>query len=122
VNGTGSTQLTFGDSGTVSSDPSWISGGTQILMSHRDAAGNVNMWKMNADGSGLTQLTFFVQPDEGGDGDMSALHGLTFEFDVGGNGQSNPTVPAFVAINGHVTGLGCSAVGAAPRWKPDPRR
>jgi Tol biopolymer transport system component len=117
IDGSGLQQLTFNQSGTVSGDPSWINGGKGILFTHRDQAGNVNLWSMNADGSNQTQITPFVEPNEGGDGDLSLTGSLAFEHDIGGNGQSQPNVPADVWMNG-VTGLACSAIGCAPRWQP----
>ena len=51
------TQLTFNTASER--DPSWSPDGRRIaFLSDRTAAGNDELWVMNADGSGATQLTF----------------------------------------------------------------
>jgi TolB protein len=117
VNGSGLRQLTF-NQGTVSGDPTWGNNGQNILYSHRDQSGNVNMWVMDADGSNQRQITPFVEPTEAGDGDFSSTGSLVFEHDVGGNGQSLPDAMADIWTSDGATDLACSAVGCAPRWKP----
>jgi Tol biopolymer transport system component len=80
---------------------------------------------MKADGSEQTQLTHFDVPDEAGDTNWSDDGSkITFEYDINGMKQSSPTAFAEVwtmnadGSNPITTGIRCSDVGCAPRWRP----
>ena len=65
--GSGLTQLTFTGLRVFNSEPRWSADGMKIVfVSNRvtaaDADGNYEIWTMNADGSGQTQLTFTPTP------------------------------------------------------------
>jgi WD40 repeat protein len=65
--GSGLTQLTFTGPRVFNSEPRWSADGMKIVfVSNRvtaaDADGNYEIWTMNADGSGQTQLTFTPTP------------------------------------------------------------
>jgi len=107
-------------------DPVWSPDGTRITFgSDRQGAKKVNIFVMNADGSGQEPLTQFSAPYEAGDTNWSSDGTkIAFQWDVGGMEQSNPNVYAEVwTMNadgtGEIsTGVQCSGVGGAPRWQP----
>lgn len=124
TNGTGFAYLT-NTSNTTSGDPHWSTDGNKIAISRRDPSGNVNVWTMNADGSNLKAMTTFTNPMEAGDAGWSQDDSfLVFQQDDGGNGQSDPNVPAWLAIvgsdgNNYLSlSVSCSAIGCGPRFKP----
>jgi Tol biopolymer transport system component len=80
---------------------------------------------MNADGSQQQQLTHFDVPDEAGDTNWSSDGTkIAFEYDISGMKQSDPNAFAEVWImnpdgsSETSTGIQCSDVGCAPRWRP----
>jgi Tol biopolymer transport system component len=107
-------------------DPVWSPDGTRISFgSDREGGGLLNIFLMNADGTGTVQLTHFNVPDEAGDTNWSSDgRKITFEYDIDGMKQSNPTAYAEVwTMNADgsgqtSTGVACSDVGCAPRWQP----
>lgn len=107
-------------------DPAWSSDGSKISFgSNREGGSKLNIFTMNADGSGLQQVTHFLPPYESGDTSWSPDgKKIVFEWDVGGKGQSDPNVRAEVwIVNADGTGAesthqACSAVGCSPRWQP----
>ena len=58
--GTGQTQLTTG--GYTDENPTWSPDGTQIAFHSNRSAGRFNIYRMNADGTGLVPLTDFALP------------------------------------------------------------
>lgn len=125
--GTGLAYLTT-TSFTVAADAHWSWDSTRLAISRQDTLGNVNVWTINSDGSGLTQMTTYAKPEEAGDAGWSPDNQqLVFEQDNGGNGQSNPNAPATVSMmNANKTnivslGIACSGVGCGPRFAPHGR-
>ena len=122
-NGTGFKYLTD-TQGAASADPHWSPDGTKILFdSTRD--GGVNLFSMNADGSGVTQLTNFAEPIEGQDAGFSPDGSqIVFEWDDGGYYATIPSAPAalwMMASNGadqHALDVPCAESGCAPRFQP----
>jgi Tol biopolymer transport system component len=112
---------------TTVGDPHWSWDSRKLAISHRDTAGNVNVWTLNADGTGLSQVTAFAEPQEAGDVGWSLDDArLVFEHDTGGQGQSVAGAPAGIYIVGvdgsQVMSLNvpCSDSGCAPRFRPKP--
>jgi Tol biopolymer transport system component len=110
----------------IAADPMWNLTGTAVVFSCAIAStgGNVNVCTVNADGSGLTQVTHFVEPIEGADPSFYEL-GIVFEWDDGGNGQSSPTAPAAVwtcsganCTSPATTGQACADIGCHPQVQP----
>jgi Tol biopolymer transport system component len=65
--GTGLRQLTRGTNGDVSFDPTWSPDGTKIMFSHvhfTNGRGQQDLWVMNADGTGLSQVTNTPEQEE----------------------------------------------------------
>jgi Tol biopolymer transport system component len=124
ADGTNLTQLTTDNA--VNGDPHWSHDGTKIAFgSNREGGGKLNVFVMNADGSGLKQLTFFPTPIEAGDVGWSLDDTtMAFEWDIGGQQQSNPTAFAEMwlmnADGSHQTNTGvpCSDTGCAPTFQP----
>jgi Tol biopolymer transport system component len=121
--GSGLVQLT---SGAINADPVWSPDGRRITFgSDREGGGKLNIFVMNADGSGQQQLTHFDVPYEAGDTNWSSDgRKITFEYDISGMQQSDPSAYAEVwTMNADgsgqtSTGVQCSDVGCAPRWQP----
>ena len=107
-------------------DPFWSPDGERVSFgSDREGGGKLNVFTMRADGSGVFQVTHFAPPFEAGDTSWSPDgKQIVMEVDIGGEGQSNPNVPASIWIfnadgtGGKDTLQNCSAVGCAPRWQP----
>jgi Tol biopolymer transport system component len=57
ADGTGFTQLTFGDGTTFSFAPSFSPDGTKIIFSRFPSTGGVDLFTMNLDGTGVTKAT-----------------------------------------------------------------
>jgi TolB protein len=123
VDGTALRQLT---SGANNADPVWSPDGTRITFgSDREGGNKLNIFKMNADGSRQEQLTHFDVPYESGDTNWSSDgEKIAFEYDINGMKQSDPSAYAEVWTmnpdgSGETsTGVQCSGVGCAPRWRP----
>jgi Tol biopolymer transport system component len=65
--GTGLTRLTVATNGDVSFSPTWSPGGTKIMFSRVhfvNGRGQLDLWVMNADGTGLTQDTNTPEREE----------------------------------------------------------
>jgi Tol biopolymer transport system component len=123
VEGTRLQQLT---SAANNADPVWSPDGTRITFgSDREGGNKLNIFAMQADGTGQEQLTHFEVPYEAGDTNWSSDgKKITFEWDINGMKQSNPNAYAEVWTmnadgSGEITtGVQCSGVGCAPRWQP----
>lgn len=121
--GTGLQQLT---TSANNGDPVWSPDGTRVSFgSDREGEGKLNVFIMQADGSEQNQLTHFGVPYEAGDTNWSSDgKKITFEYDINGMKQSDPTAHAEVwTMNADgsdevTTGVLCSDVGCAPRWQP----
>jgi Tol biopolymer transport system component len=111
--------------GAASSDPNIgllkIGGQHQVVFSSirpTISAGNVNVFSMNADGTGVTQLTRFVEPLEGQDAGWSPdMSMISFEQDTKG-GAASIWVMNADGSNGHSTGIACNPNGCKPRFRP----
>jgi Tol biopolymer transport system component len=123
IDGTGLTQLTSaGNNG----DPVWSPDGSRIMFgSDRQGGNKLNIFEMNADGSQQAALTQFDVPYEAGDTNWSSDgRKIAFEWDINGMKQSDPDAYAEVWTmnpdgSGEIsTGVECSGVGCAPRWRP----
>jgi adhesin/invasin len=97
------------------------------LAPNREGGNKLNIFAMNADGSGQTQSTHFAVPYEAGDTNWSSDgKKIAFEWDINGMKQSDPNAYAEVWTmnadgSGAVsTGVQCSDSGCAPRWQPRP--
>lgn len=107
-------------------DPHWSADSAHLAFSsNREGDGFVNVFVINADGTGSTQLTHFPAGQEAGDVGWSPDGAtLVFEWDVNGNSQSDPDAHAEVWLmdvdgsNQRSTGVSCSDVGCGPRWRP----
>jgi Tol biopolymer transport system component len=107
-------------------DPAWSADGSVITFgSDREGGNRLNVFAVNADGGDPRQLTQFDVPDEAGDTNWSGDgRKITFEYDISGMKQSDPNAYAEVwtmnADGSEATGTGvqCSDVGCAPRWRP----
>lgn len=117
---------TNGTSGFNNGDPVWNADGSRISFgSDREGGGRVNVFLMTPDGSEVQRITNFDPPDEAGDTNWSSDNRkIAFEWDVGGNGQSDPDAYAEVwtmnpdGSDALSTGIPCAGVGCAPRWQP----
>jgi len=127
VDGSALTQITTnGESGFNNGDPVWNADGTRISFgSDREGGGRVNVFVMTPVGSDVEQITHFEPPYEAGDTNWSSVNRkIAFEWDVGGNGQSDPDAYAEVwtmnpdGSSAASTGIPCAGVGCAPRWQP----
>ncbi len=122
-NGTGFKYLTE-TAGAANADPHWSPDGNTIIFDST-RAGGVNLFSMNADGSGVTQLTDFSEPLEGQDASYSSNESvIAFEWDNGGAESTNANAPAALWImNSNGTdrqslGIPCDESGCAPRFQP----
>lgn len=81
-------------------------------------SGNLNVYSLNLDGTGQTQLTTFVEPLEGQDAGWSPNMSLiSFEHDTNG-GSASVWVMNADGSNAHDTGLACNPNGCKPRFRP----
>ncbi|MGH7728264.1 MAG: hypothetical protein ACREM2_05690 [Vulcanimicrobiaceae bacterium] len=121
--GTGLHRLT---SGANNADPRWSPDGSKISFgSDREGGNNVNLYRMNADGSNVVQLTHFVFPEQASDSDWSSDgKKIAFEYDLGGQKQSLPNAYAAVwtmnpdGSDQQSTTVRCSDAACNPRWQP----
>ena len=128
------TQLTSGTAfkGVGDLQPSVTTDG--VFFSGMDLNGNVNLWKMQSDGTNPTQLTSYVEPEEAGTGgDNTADDTVVYQYDVGGMSQSLPSCgphdpqPCVTAYMGRmnpdgtgseITTIQVTDQGAQPRFQP----
>jgi TolB protein len=114
ADGSGQTQLTFGLS-VDDTDPSWSSDGTRIAFeSNRD--GDIEIWVMNADGSGARNLTnnpsYEVDPSW-----MNGAERIVFGSYRTGNGEifimnsDGSGVPQQLTYHASVDGDACARPG-----------
>jgi Tol biopolymer transport system component len=123
LDGTGLLRLT---NGANNGDPVWSPDGAKISFgSDREGGNKLNIFAMNADGTNVTQLTYFDVPYEAGDTNWSSDgKKIAFERDVNGMKQSDPNAYAEVwtmnadGSEAATTTVQCSDVGCAPRWQP----
>jgi hypothetical protein len=109
----------------ASSDPNIgeikIGGQYQVVFSSirpTISTGNLNVFSMNADGTGVTQLTSFVEPIEGQDAGWSPdMSMISFEQDTKG-GAASVWVMNADGSNEHSTGIACNPNGCKPRFRP----
>ncbi len=118
-NGTGFKYLTDLQ-GAASADPHWSPDGSKIIFDST-RAGGVNLFSMNPDGSDVTQLTNFAEPQEGQDASYSSDKSvIAFEWDNGGNYAANANAPAALWImnsngtNQQSLGIPCDEFGLRP--------
>lgn len=123
IDGTHLRQLTTeGNNG----DPVWSPDGSQITFgSDREGGNRLNIFVMNADGSQQEPLTHFDAPIEVGDTNWSSDgRKIAFQYGIDGKKQSDPNAHAEVWIMNPdgsaatATGIPCTNVGCAPRWRP----
>ena len=111
--------------GAASSDPNVgllkIGGQYQVVFSSirpTISTGNLNVFSMNADGTGVKQLTSFVDPLEGQDAGWSPdMSMISFEHDTKG-GAASVWVMNADGSNVHSTGIACNPNGCKPRFRP----
>jgi Tol biopolymer transport system component len=119
-------QLTNG--GGIFGDPHWSFDSSKIVVSRFTPDAYVNLWLMNIDGTGLTQLTPFTtaagnvgrfasDPGWSPDGTQIAFEDST---DLAGTEQSPAQLALVNVATGVVTDLGipCANSGCSPRFKP----
>jgi len=99
--------------------PSWSPDGSQIVFhSHRGTSyGNqvMEVWVVNADGTGLTQLTFAVGSDKYPDWSPTGSK-ITFVSTRDGGVYQRPGV---YTMNTNGSGVTLIAGGTCPAWSPD---
>jgi Tol biopolymer transport system component len=105
----------------VSGEPGFSPDGTLIVFGSTQGTSNVNLYTMHPDGTNITQLTHYVEPLEAGDASWYGNY-LSWEWDNGGESQSQPNVPAYVftmtSTGAAITSTGqfCASVGCHPTW------
>jgi Tol biopolymer transport system component len=109
----------------LNGDPSWSPDGNTIVFGRAPTGpgSNLNVYTMSSVGSNVIQITNFIEPMEAGDAGFN-FNGkqIAFQYDNGGNFESNTSVPAFVGIiNSDGTGLNltnvpCAQIGCHPTW------
>lgn len=111
-------------SGAASSDPSVgllkIGGQYKTTFSgfRPTISGNLNVYSMNLDGTGVVQLTNFVEPTEGQDAGWSPdMSMVSFEGDKAG-GDASVWVMNADGSNERDTGISCNPNGCKPRFLP----
>ena len=104
----------------AASDPSYSLskvGGQYLILSSSIQSGNSNVWRWNADGTGATQLTTFVQPEQGQDAGYNAtLTKIVFEHDFSG-GAADVSIMNADGSNEHTLGIACAGQ-CKPRFQP----
>lgn len=98
--GSDQVQLTFSDPGTINEHPVWADGGQRIVFTRTLPGGAMNIWIMNQDGSGQTQLTSGVDNHSFAHGDKiyfvreeAGLHKLRMMNLDGSNVEPIPGLP-----------------------------
>jgi TolB protein len=108
----GSNQTRLTNDATDDRDPAWSPDGTKIAFTRQTFDGTFfheDVWTMNADGSGQTQLTF-----DGNSGTPAwSPDGEKIAFSGGGVYLMNPDGSDLTQLN---------VSGAAPNWSPDGQR
>jgi Tol biopolymer transport system component len=112
--------------GANNAEPVWSHDGAHISFgSDREGNNKLNIFKMDADGGNVEQLTQFDVPYEAGDTSWSSDDKkLAFEWDVNGMKQSDPNAVAEVwTVNADgtdavTTSIACSDVDCSPRFRP----
>jgi hypothetical protein len=108
ADGSAQTRLTSGGYAANDADPAWSPDGTQIAFGST-RSGNWNLWVLNADGSGIRQVSTVFGDDPAWSPDGRRLAYLTLDgIGVVGVDGSDPHT---------VTAAGGSASG--PSWSPD---
>ncbi|MGZ3623050.1 MAG: hypothetical protein ACXWPG_08095, partial [Ktedonobacteraceae bacterium] len=83
-------QLTHPKYGEVDSFPDWSPDGSKILFAHQDVNTTSNVWVMNADGTGQTQLTSCIGVCNGAQEAKWSPDGSKIVYDV----ADNPILPS----------------------------
>lgn len=114
ADGTNISQLTFTPAGIVNSQPAWSPDGTQIAFTRFTGSQNFEIFVINTDGSGETNLT--NHPAEDGQPDWSP-DGTQIAFASNRDGDSEIFI---IDVDGNVTQLTSNTFGDfSPAWSPD---